>query len=308
MGLWDWLSDLFRFQRTSRGKDKPLVSIVLLLREPRELQEEIVRLAARRAWNAEFPTGEKQANYVTGRDPFFVISYEGWTFLVNNHPNSYVSDVEKIAAQIPELRLRLAFLNHTAWLSVDLLGAQSEAEIASESYGRIAKLVAELANDNCVALYCPENEQLQPYDAELKEALRGPDPLGAFRQPKFSPVVPVKDDDPQMKRAMEEALRRWPEFVEAFRLKKPTQYFSVKGPFHDGENSEWMWVNVKTIDGDEVTGLLDNDPVFVTELAAGDTVTIKASDVGDWIYERDGRFTGGFSMNVLRERAHRPDA
>ncbi len=56
----------------------------------------------------------------------------------------------------------------------------------------------------------------------------------------------------------------------------------VKTHFEDETGSrEHMWVLIKTINGDLITGELNNDPQIVTALNCGDTVTIHRRDISD---------------------------
>jgi len=51
-----------------------------------------------------------------------------------------------------------------------------------------------------------------------------------------------------------EALKGWPEFVKAFREKSGTE-FVVKGRISEGDNAEYMWLSVTSIDGEKVHGI-----------------------------------------------------
>src|SRR5262249_31195037 len=131
MGLWTWLKSLFGGAEASRRprrdkkkkKEKPLISLVLLLREPRYLDSAMLTSLVNRAWGTQLGTGDPEATeFVVGDSPLFVIHCAERMFLVNNFARPYVDDVEAAARDIPELRLRKAFGGHRAWLSVDLLG------------------------------------------------------------------------------------------------------------------------------------------------------------------------------------------
>jgi uncharacterized protein YegJ (DUF2314 family) len=105
-----------------------------------------------------------------------------------------------------------------------------------------------------------------------------------------------------MKAAVEEARCRWTEFVEAFENRQPDQLFSVKAPFSQGDECEFMWLNVSAIENDTIYGELGNDPVNLEGMKEGDRLHVKLSDLNDWIYLKDGELHGGFTAKVLEER------
>ena len=115
-------------------------------------------------------------------------------------------------------------------------------------------------------------------------------------------ITCVRSDDPDMQAASEEARRRWPEFLEVFRKRRPWQKFSVKAAFGDSR-SEYMWVLVADVDDHVVIGALMNQPTSVEELNCGDLVTVKTDDVRDWEYSDAGKIVGGFTQRVLKRLA-----
>lgn len=114
---------------------------------------------------------------------------------------------------------------------------------------------------------------------------------------KKSNVRQIDKNDPRVAAAKAEAQRRWPEFEAAFKARDPKRAYAVKSPFptKDG-SSEHMWVQVRSIDGEKITGELDNDPVDDVGLKAGDSVTLKLADVEDWIVAEGAILAGGFSI------------
>jgi uncharacterized protein YegJ (DUF2314 family) len=108
-------------------------------------------------------------------------------------------------------------------------------------------------------------------------------------------------DDPRMKAAEAEAMKRWPEFAAAFKRRQPNQGFAVKAKFTEGKTTEWMWVEVDSMTADAITGRVDNDPVDVHNVKLGDTVTRKRSEIDDWIYKDSAGMHGGFTSKVLQQ-------
>jgi len=65
---------------------------------------------------------------------------------------------------------------------------------------------------------------------------------------------------------------------------------------------EHMWVGDIDYDGDIITGTLMSSPNWISNLNAGDQVTKKLEDIGDWMFSIQGKVYGGFSVNLMRSR------
>lgn len=116
-------------------------------------------------------------------------------------------------------------------------------------------------------------------------------------------VVPVDEQDPEMTAAMAKALETLPDFIAAARAPKPTQSaFTVRAPFVEGEQTEYMAVTPVTFDGKVFHGTLDDEPVALRNVNRGDAVVIEPGRVADWSYVEDGKLVGGFTLRVLRAR------
>lgn len=82
----------------------------------------------------------------------------------------------------------------------------------------------------------------------------------------------------------------------------PGEQLGIKAPFREGNNTEWMWVDVVAWKGDVLDGTLDNEPGMVKNVKIGQRVKVKLSEVADYIHQRaDGTREGGFSLEVLRK-------
>jgi len=72
--------------------------------------------------------------------------------------------------------------------------------------------------------------------------------------------------------------------------------FIVKYPFPLGDgHHEYMWISVRGWTGDRITGVLGNQPAHRTDLSMGDTVTIDAADVFDWMIVGPDGVLGGYT-------------
>jgi uncharacterized protein YegJ (DUF2314 family) len=281
--------------------EMPLISLVLLLRDERFLDERILTGLVNQAWDAELEAGDPQAaEFVVGQSPSFVIQFRNRHFLVNNFARTYVEDMQTAIREIKEVRLRRAFEEHRAWLSVDLLGECHDPCDVEEIYGLIGKLTAAMADDDCVALYAPQTGQMIPYDASLDEKLGGKRVLDVFSSIVEVPVMEVSSDDPRMRAAVREARRRWPEFVSAFERRQPGQNFAVKLAFHDDTCHEFMWVAVSALEGNRIYGKLDNDPVQVKNIRCGSYVHASIDELNDWAFTRGEDMFGGFTIKAIQ--------
>src|SRR5207249_4234043 len=84
------------------------------------------------------------------------------------------------------------------------------------------------------------------------------------------PVPVIENADPRLAKIVAEARSRWPEFVAAFANRTAADDFLVKALFKDGDNGEWMWLEVVSIQDGYLTGPLQNRPAQIRSLAIGD--------------------------------------
>jgi uncharacterized protein YegJ (DUF2314 family) len=104
-----------------------------------------------------------------------------------------------------------------------------------------------------------------------------------------------------MRKAVAEAQRRWPEFVAAFLSAEDRDMFIAKGPFTDGEHTEWMWVNVTEIEPSRVIGVLVSKPYRLRNFKEGDAVAFPLEDLNDWLCPGpDGEPVGAFTEAIVR--------
>jgi uncharacterized protein YegJ (DUF2314 family) len=277
--------------------EPPLISVVLHFRQSISLSDEALHAAITRAWGRDV---RKDLNeYITRLPPICFVKFDGMMLLLSNVrkpycPAEYLAEALK---EFPELRQKKVAREHKAFLSIDLQNPKApEKSLKDDCYRRMCRLAAEFVDDNCMGVYFPETGHLRPYDGEMKNALRSGQPLQEITKWGEAPVVLIEDDDPRLQAAVAEARRSWPDFVHAFQRRSPNQSFSVKALFTDGRHGEWMWVAVSSVDGEAIQGKLGNTPVDVRNVREGDPVTIRASEIGDWVYNAGERIVGGFSL------------
>lgn len=89
---------------------------------------------------------------------------------------------------------------------------------------------------------------------------------------------------------------------------KPAEYIDVKAPFSaPGGGREWMWVEITHWKGKTITGTLQNEPVDVKNLRAGQIVEVREDDVFDYIrYYPDKHMEGNTTGKILERLESQP--
>lgn len=110
--------------------------------------------------------------------------------------------------------------------------------------------------------------------------------------------------DEELLAASERARERLPELRDAFNEGyDPGESLLIKAPFEtpDGSN-EWMWVEVVSWKGAEITGLLKNEPYDIPGLHSGQKVKVSQSEVFDYIHQLpDGTYEGNETGKIIEE-------
>jgi len=290
---------LRRWTRKSRRRQSPrrkgkLISLVLLLKLPRELDRATLSAAAKRA----FPNQNVEVKSIKGH---LAVKLDDLFLGVINFAGTYVDDPGRAAEGARDFAVKMALQDHTAWLSVDSMGMTPKGGV-ERVFRAIGRLIAELAGDDVLALYSPYTGQGIGWDADVLPLLRSKDPLAVFAVKRKDKIVSADGDDAQVQAAVVEARRRWPEFVEAFNHRRKGQAFSIKVPFAAEDKDEFMWVEVLRIQGSQVQGRLANEPRNLPNLKMGDPVTVSVDDLNDWLYIDGRNRFGGFTAAVLRGR------
>jgi len=280
------------------AEEKPFISVVVLLRRPGALTQDMLHDAAVRAWGREFSPEDNE--FVAMQGPLGFVAFEKRTFHTINCDRPYVEDRERMARKLKEMRQQKVIREHTAWISVDSLQPENpDVTEKAECYQRLCSLSAQFVDGLCLGVYFTEDGYLRPNDSTLRDALVSEAPRKQVQDWENGPVISAKGTDGELKSAVAEARGRWPEFVQAFQNRKQDQPFSVKAPFTDGVNKEWMWVIVSELRGEIIAGALGNSPLNVKGLREGDYVEVQANDIDDWIYSDGQQPIGGFSVAIL---------
>jgi uncharacterized protein YegJ (DUF2314 family) len=312
-GIIDDLTD----EDASAGKEgsaedsKPIISLVHLRSQQRYLEAPVLANALSEAWGLNIVGGEADdANaadgFVAGRNPIFIVMVTQPSramFLVHNHDRTYFDEPEEVAANVPNLRFAQIIRDHAAWLAVDLMEAMDTKVAQDDAYRLIGKAISALADDDVMAIMCPQHHFFNLWSSELETLLCGDAPLDALREEVKAPVYGIPDGE-VIENAIAEARLRWPEFVAVFKSRQPDDdRFIVKAPFkgEDGQ-VEHMWLHVFGLEPEYVHGHLVNHPMHTTKLKQGSQVEVPVAEVSDWVCpDPDGNPMGNFTQQAIAE-------
>lgn len=114
-------------------------------------------------------------------------------------------------------------------------------------------------------------------------------------------IYNVEGTDKEMNAAIEIANKTLTDFNAAL-LNPEIEVKSLKVKFQNQTDSEHIWLsNVKFKDG-KYSGVLDNEPEYITEHKIGDKVNVDSKNISDWMYIDNGKLFGGYTIKVLRNR------
>ena len=111
----------------------------------------------------------------------------------------------------------------------------------------------------------------------------------------------VTNEDEEMNKAILEAQKTYNDFLTA--LKGPDsvmENFSVKMRFDYGDNNgEHMWLDDLYFKNEKLFGVLSSDPIEVKTVKSGDTLEVVQNRISDWMYLRNNKLIGGYTIKVL---------
>lgn len=114
-------------------------------------------------------------------------------------------------------------------------------------------------------------------------------------------IYSLNDDDKEMNLAIELANATLDDFDKA--LKSPeSENFALKIRYDLNNKSEHIWaVDIEKI-GNDYFGIIDNVPNSETSINLNDKVKIEKEKISDWMFSREGKLFGGYTIIVLRNR------
>lgn len=108
----------------------------------------------------------------------------------------------------------------------------------------------------------------------------------------------VDPHDPELLNAIADAQTSLPYFWDkrASAL-NPDDYF-LKVRLEGPKDAESIWISNPSIEGDEVTGIVNQSPALL-DVKEGDRVRCAVSSINDWMYTESDRIHGNFTGRVL---------
>lgn len=101
---------------------------------------------------------------------------------------------------------------------------------------------------------------------------------------------------------MDAAIARARSEIEFFigELSKPTgTNYSVKAPIEEGGKTEHFWLTEVSLQNNEFKGTIGNEPGIVGNVKMGQSWMIKKTAISDWMFMRDGKIYGNYTMRPL---------
>jgi uncharacterized protein YegJ (DUF2314 family) len=113
-------------------------------------------------------------------------------------------------------------------------------------------------------------------------------------------VVSVAADDSEMTAAIAKARRLLPQFWQTFdRREHGEKDFCLKVKITDKDKVEHFWVVDIERKDEKIFGTVNNDPEIVHNVKIGDRISIPEGDISDWLYMRDDKMVGNYTLRVL---------
>ena len=112
-------------------------------------------------------------------------------------------------------------------------------------------------------------------------------------------------DEAEMAAATERAVSEVDAFIADLQSGRSENY-AVKAPIEDDGTVEHFWLTDLTYQGNKFTGTINNEPGMVSNVKLGQEYTIGKSEISDWMFMRDGKMHGNYTLRPLL--ATMPDA
>jgi uncharacterized protein YegJ (DUF2314 family) len=66
------------------------------------------------------------------------------------------------------------------------------------------------------------------------------------------------------------------------------------------KRTEHLWAkDVVRVGSDKISATIDNQPKDIPDLAHGQRVTVPITQISDWLYVRDGKYRGAYTVRAL---------
>jgi len=131
--------------------------------------------------------------------------------------------------------------------------------------------------------------------------------LSPFRRGAGTTTVHVDQSDAEILRITENARSTVNIFFRHLNSPEASERnFFVKYAFEvNGESdvsAEQVWISGVAFRNGRYYGTVASTPIYLTDISRGDRVNFCADSITDWMFTRDGRIVGGYSIRHLLEQ------
>jgi len=113
-------------------------------------------------------------------------------------------------------------------------------------------------------------------------------------------TIGVAEKDPEMTAAISKARETLPQFWQVFDKRAHGESgFSLKVRITDTKGTEHFWATDIDRREGKLMGNINNDPDIVSSVRLGDRIVIPETDITDWLYMRDGKMVGNYTLKPL---------
>jgi uncharacterized protein YegJ (DUF2314 family) len=132
---------------------------------------------------------------------------------------------------------------------------------------------------------------------------------GQTKNEKPDTLVDSGYDQKEMDTAIAKAKAELPKFLAKYQ-KTDGEKFHVKIPVMDPGNgkTEHFWCQLLKHQDRKFTARIDNEPGLVTNVKNGQTLTVAESEISDWMFMKQGKMYGNFTMKPLLKTLPKEEA
>lgn len=282
------------------------ISIVLIRRTPTQLSEARVREVCGGSIAAPFGVEEMNPDPQT---QLFLVAGESAPPLgiINcSKPYADADSLDASAERASHPTARDAIRNHSAWMSVDAMGIDS-ARVKKENRKKVYTLLgppaAALMDEDVLLVLLPAENLMCAADDRTQDAMKRGNFLSLFENSDLNDgVTHVTPGDEAIERAIAEAQRRLPEFIDALELPGRASKAMFKAKFATStEHPEFVWVGYTGMTEAGLRGKILNNPLDPSIPKKGQSVEIPLDRIVDWFYvDPAGKDHGLFVERLLR--------
>lgn len=114
-------------------------------------------------------------------------------------------------------------------------------------------------------------------------------------------------DEKEMEAAIARARAEVNVFIAALNEGKGLN-FAVKAPVKEGDETEHFWLTDVVYRDGTFEGLIGNDPGVVKNVKFGQKWKIEKSEISDWMFVRDEKIHGNYTMRPLLKTMKKEEA